>query len=330
MADTLTANTTGIDERIVRYAELLPCLDAFIDTRTPGSDKKENFTVIGPGVSENPSQHVHIAEPHGFNIGGARQPPGCTNSQHSHDTAEVFYVHTGQWRFDLGEHGDDAQVTMGPGELISIPTRLFRGFKNIGDDVGFLWAVLGGDDPGRVLWAPKVFDLATEYGLVLLDDGMLIDTAKGETIPDGKRRMPVTTREQVAELQVFDDEELKSCVARCDDEGPRGAFESLDGVSERVLVGDGRMDWPHGFRISELKLAPGSVIPIHHFDIPDVWFAQSGQTRVSIGEETTVLGSGDTLTVPRNGTRKFENVGDAPATLIAVRGSETAPQIHWS
>mgnify|MGYP006923740189 CR=1 FL=1 len=73
--------------RVVRYGDLEPCYDAFIDTRTPGSDKKENFTIIGPGVSENPNQHVHITEPHGFNIGAARQPPGCVNSQHSHDTA---------------------------------------------------------------------------------------------------------------------------------------------------------------------------------------------------------------------------------------------------
>ena len=132
-----------IEARIVRYADLRPCFNAFIDTRSPGSEAKENFTIIGPGVSENPQQYVHIAEPHGFNIGGARQPPGCVNSQHSHDTAEVFVVHTGQWRFDLGEHGDDAQVFIGPGDVISIPTQTFRGFTNVGDEPGYLFAVLG-------------------------------------------------------------------------------------------------------------------------------------------------------------------------------------------
>jgi hypothetical protein len=66
-----------MEARVVRYADLRPCYNAFIDTRTPGSEAKENFTIIGPGVSENPDQYVHIAEPHGFNIGGARQPPGC-------------------------------------------------------------------------------------------------------------------------------------------------------------------------------------------------------------------------------------------------------------
>ena len=73
---------------------------------------------------------------------------------------------------------------MGPGDLISIPTRVFRGFTNVGDGDGFLWAVLGGDDPGRVLWAPKVFDMAEEYGLVLMEDGMLIDNYAISTVPE--------------------------------------------------------------------------------------------------------------------------------------------------
>lgn len=35
--------------RLVRYDDLVPCTTAFLDTRTPGSDRKENFTIIGPG-----------------------------------------------------------------------------------------------------------------------------------------------------------------------------------------------------------------------------------------------------------------------------------------
>ena len=67
----------SLQTRAVRYEELKPCINAFIDSRSPGSDKKENFTIIGPGVAENPNQHVHIKIAHGFNIGGARQPANC-------------------------------------------------------------------------------------------------------------------------------------------------------------------------------------------------------------------------------------------------------------
>ena len=54
-----------IESRIIRYGELIPCKTAFIDAHTPGSDQKENFTIIGAGVSESPDQHVHLALPHG-------------------------------------------------------------------------------------------------------------------------------------------------------------------------------------------------------------------------------------------------------------------------
>ncbi|MEM1267166.1 MAG: cupin, partial [Pseudomonadota bacterium] len=71
---------TEIEARIVRYGDLRPYKTAFIDAHTPGSDQKENFSIIGGGVSESPDQHVHITIPHGFNLGAAGQPPKCRNS----------------------------------------------------------------------------------------------------------------------------------------------------------------------------------------------------------------------------------------------------------
>ena len=78
-------------DRIVRYGELVPCKTAFIDAHTPGSDQKENFTIIGGGVSESPDQHVHIAIPHGFNIGAAV----------NHQNAEILYTTIILLRFSL-------------------------------------------------------------------------------------------------------------------------------------------------------------------------------------------------------------------------------------
>ncbi len=88
-----------MEQRIVRYGDLVPCKTAFIDAHTPGSDQKENFTIIGGGVSESPDQHVHIRDTPGFNIGAAGQPPKCRNSLHSHHTAEVFFVLKGRWHY---------------------------------------------------------------------------------------------------------------------------------------------------------------------------------------------------------------------------------------
>ena len=43
-------STDQMEKRIVRYGELKPCKTAFIDAHTPGSDQKENFTIIGGGA----------------------------------------------------------------------------------------------------------------------------------------------------------------------------------------------------------------------------------------------------------------------------------------
>lgn len=306
-------------ERIVRYSDLRPCYDAFIDTRTPGSDQKENFTIIGPGVSENPNQYVHIAEPHGFNIGGARQPPGCTNSQHSHDTVEVFFVHAGTWSFNLGVDGEDAQVTLHPGDLISIPTRVFRGFENIGDDVGYLWAVLGKDDPGRVLWAPKVFEMAKEYGLVLLENGNLIDTQKGETVPDGVAIMPMTSEAQVAALQRFNVNQLRDCCV-LSDEGE--ATHVAPGVTRRTLISPfSKLNWDHGFEVSHMVMGPGSALEEAPSDKADVVFVHAGDLTVSVDGAEWQLGKGDTATLPKGAQRAFKNLSDGKIEFVRVEGT---------
>jgi quercetin dioxygenase-like cupin family protein len=271
------------EARLVRYIDLRPCYNAFIDCRSPGSEAKENFTIIGPGVSENPDQYVHIAEPHGFNIGGARQPPACVNSQHSHDTAEVFLVHTGHWRFDLGETGQDAQVEMGPGDVISIPTGMFRGFTNIGSDIGFLWAVLGEDDPGRVLWAPDVFKLARKHGLILLETGQLIDTVAGQTVPAGAAIMPETTAKQVASLHVATQAEAESFVAKA----RPGTFPIID--RNGVLRGE------HGFSLSQVLLKEGQRL---EEVAGTVIFVHKGALTLTCENGPVLLQIGDTLSVP--------------------------------
>ena len=188
-----------MEDRIVRYGELIPCKTAFIDAHTPGSDQKENFTIIGGGVSESPDQHVHIAIPHGFNIGAAGQPPKCRNSLHDHNTAEVFFVLSGRWRFFWGRWGNAGEVVLEQGDIINIPTGIFRGFENIGTEYGMIMAILGGDDAGGgVHWAPQVIEDAAEHGLILGENGKLYDQKKGQKLPDGIGPMPIMQSEELA------------------------------------------------------------------------------------------------------------------------------------
>ena len=321
-----------LSERLVRYCELQPCTTAFIDTRTPGRQEKENFTIIGPGVAESPDQHVHIDIAHGFNIGGARQPPGCINSQHSHETAEVFVIHKGTWAFYLGPDCEDGQVILGPGDTISIPIHVFRGFKNVGDDVGYMFAVLGGDDPGNVTWAPYVFDSANEYGLVLLDDGSLIDTTKGETIPQGKKAMAATTADDVARLRKMTAEEMADCVVLHDELRPSSdADMALAGVKEYPIIGcaspgehidAGKMAWPHGFHLRHIAIDPGVVSKQHARDEEEVILMQSGSLSVRFADGDVEIGPGDIFTIPVGMPRTFSNTHDDIAEAYIVRGGD--------
>lgn len=327
-----------LDERLVRYGDLIPCLNTFIDTRSPGSEAKENFTIVGPGVSENPDQHVHIPEAHGFNIGGARQPPHCINSQHSHDTAEVFVVLSGEWSFNLGETGEDAKVRLSAGDIISLPTQMFRGFENVGQDTGFLWAVLGGDDPGRVLWAPYVFDMARDYGLVLLENGSLVDTVKGEPIPVGVQPMPRTDAAAIAALRQLDAEAIEQCVVRARDVGSlaQGPLSAIAGIDERAVIGPsndaedigaGRMSWEHGFQLRHLTFAANAVVPPHARREPEVLFVCEGDLSIKVGQDTVAMGPGDTFSVPVGTPRGFRSSGGA--TIISVHGGDSPAAPDW-
>ncbi len=316
MAGIITAyegwNSDVIAKRVVRYGDLIPCYNAFIDCRTPGSEAKENFTIIGPGVSENPDQHVHIAEPHGYNIGGARQPPGCVNSQHSHDTAEVFVAHSGHWRFDLGEHGDDAQLDLHPGDVISIPTRVFRGFTATApaDDgsPGFLWAVLGQDNPGRVTWAPQVFDMAQDYGLILLENGSLVDTTAGENVPANVSLMAPTSRQAADALETMSLEQAKAIVWR---------NANANGTDVTAIIGeDAPLDWDHGFQIDRVDIAAGDMIDWDSAESKEVLFVHNGHVDIECDDGVVTLVEGDTVSLPAGLPRRLTSTAGAVTFLV--------------
>ncbi|MGB5559184.1 MAG: cupin [Paracoccaceae bacterium] len=282
------------DVKIVRYGELQPCKTAFIDAHTPGSNQKENFTIIGGGVSESPDQHVHITDAIGFNIGAAGQPPKCRNSLHSHRTAEVFFVGKGRWRFFWGRWGTAGEVVLEEGDIINIPTGIFRGFENIGTDYGMIMAVLGGDDAGGgVIWAPQVIEDAKDHGLVLGANGKLYDTKKGQKLPDGVKPMPLLTDD---ELKGFPEptaaDVVPTHVARYWD------LMAMAGKGAVTVIGEhGKLRDRPGFEVQFLNGA-AATDKMHRHDRPSVVLPVRGHWRLfwTGGEE--ILNPGDTALIP--------------------------------
>jgi mannose-6-phosphate isomerase-like protein (cupin superfamily) len=309
-----------MERNIVRYGELRPCKTAFIDAHTPGSDQKENFTIIGGGVSESPDQHVHISDKIGFNIGAAGQPPKCRNSLHSHRTAEVFFVLKGRWRFFWGRWGTAGEVTLEEGDIINIPTGIFRGFENIGTDYGMIMAVLGGDDAGGgVLWAPQVIEDARDHGLVLAETGRLYDTKKGETLPEGVNPMPTLTE---AELAAYPEpttaEVVPNYVARYWD-----LMALADHQPAKVIGADGILRDRPGFEVE--FLSQGSLNGPHVTAAPEVLMPMRGHWRLSWEGGECVLNPGDTCNVPLGLGHSLTPAMSGEVSLYRVRRTDDAP-----
>ncbi|MEM9351141.1 MAG: cupin domain-containing protein, partial [Pseudomonadota bacterium] len=300
------------------YGDLRPCKTAFIDAHTPGSDQKENFTIIGGGVSESPDQHVHIRDTPGFNIGAAGQPPKCRNSLHSHRTAEVFFVLKGRWRFFWGRWGTAGEVVLEEGDIFNIPTGIFRGFENIGTDYGMIMAILGGDDAGGgVLWAPQVIEDAADHGLVLGENGKLYDTKEGQSLPEGVGPMPLLCDDVLARMpEPTTAEVIPHYVARYWDLMALADKQPAKVIGEHALLRD-----KPGFEV-ELLGRNSISAEAYATDKHEVLMPVRGHWKLSWEGGETVLNPGDTMAVPPGVSRALAPSMTGEASLYRVRNTE--------
>ena len=316
---------TTIQDRIVRYGELKPCKTAFIDAHTPGSDQKENFTIIGGGVSESPDQHVHITDAIGFNIGAAGQPPKCRNSLHSHTTAEVFFVLKGRWRFFWGRWGTAGEFVAEEGDIFNIPTGIFRGFENIGTDYGMIMAILGGDDAGGgVTWAPQVIEDARDHGLVLGVNGVLYDTKKGESLPEGVGPMPLLTEEALkAYPEVPVEGVIRDYVARYWDLMALAADGPAKVIGEDAVLKD-----RPGFAVEFLTRGSIPADPVGR-EKPTVLMPVRGHWHLRMDGLDTILNPGDTALVLPGEVHGIEPSMTGEAALYRITATDDPAGPTW-
>ena len=313
-------NELNINNRLVRYGELIPCKTAFIDTHTPGSDQKENFTIIGSGVSENPEQHVHISIPHGFNIGAAGQPPKCNNSLHSHRTAEVFFVLSGRWRFFWGRYGNAGEVILEKGDIFNIPTGIFRGFENIGETYGMLMAILGGDDAGGgVIWAPEVLSEAKKHGLILSEKGKIYDTLKDQQIPNDENEMKPLKDEELKNFPEYSTSEVVPYyVARYLD------LYSLSFETPCKVIGEkGKIYDKPGFEVEFISDKSKKDYGIYTKDV--VFMPVYGYWRIKSEIFDIILNPGDTFSLPKNNEYILEPIKPGIASIYKVIPTDDKP-----
>ncbi len=331
-----------LERRHIRRADYIACTDAFIDVRIPGSMPKENYSMIGPGVTQNADQPINLREPHGFNIGAAGLPPGVVNNLHLHFTAEVFFCMSSAWTLRWGASGDDGCLELGIGDVMCIPPWIFRGFSNSGAEYGFLMTVLGGDDTGGIVWSPDVVARARATGMYLGRDNTLIDVGPDGAPPDASRLMPTMPDDEVARLPRWTAADLGSRrVRRAARDFRAATLDTAAGFDWALapVAGFGlsqhrahrpAVTEPQGFSIEWLRVPPRGCSAPFTLDEPAALVHFEGPLALEFNEDVDTLvrdvGPWDTVSLPAGTRRRFVNTGDIAAeSLLIVRGDARKP-----
>ena len=291
-------------ERIARFNELTPSTLPFVEGRIDGHKERKNYSIVGPGVAEDSQQSVKISKPHGYNLGAVSANPKNGSGLHSHTTAEVFLIYSGSWRFYWGADGKN-EIILGKGDIISMPTNMFRGFENAGDKEGLIFVVLGNDDPGIITWVPDVLIKARETGLALLDDNSLIDLRESK-IPSNRKLLEPITNEILQKFDNYEINEIEKFICRFKNQ-TNYEIDLNNGIKIIQIIGNNFSNKNYsalinhntGFNLSILKGKQGLIEDLV-FDKPTILFSQKGNWKVKIEEEEFNINSKDTFSLPLN------------------------------
>ena len=239
---------------------------------------------------------------HGYNLGAVIAKPQNGSGLHSHTTAEVFLIYSGSWRFYWGAEGKE-EIMLNAGDIISMPTNMFRAFENVGKDEGLIFVVLGGDDPGIITWVPDVLKKAKETGMALLNDNSLIDLSTNK-IPEGKKLLEPISYDEIKKFDDYKLNELKRFVSKFEN---RSIYENNlgNGINLIQILGKQFVDKSFapvinqdtGFNLSILKAKKGSLNDLI-FNKPTILFSQKGLWNIEIQNSNIKLNSKDTFSIP--------------------------------
>jgi len=291
-------------DRIARFNELTPSTLPFVEGRMEGHKERRNYSIVGPGVAEDSQQSIKISKPHGYNLGAVSANPKNGSGLHSHTTAEVFLIYSGKWRFYWGADGKN-QIILCKGDLISMPTNMFRGFENAGDEEGLIFVVLGNDDPGIITWVPSVLIKAKETGLALLDDNSLIDLNKNEIPPNRKLLEPITS-EMLQQFDNYEINEIEKYICRFKNQTNHEVHLNNE-IKIIQIIGNNFCNKTYsplinhvtGFNLSILKTKKGQIEDLI-FDKPTILFSQKGNWKITVDENEFSINSKDTFSIPLN------------------------------
>ena len=293
-----------MNNRLAKFEDLVPSTLPFVEGKLEGHKERKNYSIVGPGVAEDSKQFVKIAMPHSFNLGAVSAMPKNGSGLHSHTTAEVFIIYSGKWKFYWGAEGKDETI-LSAGDIISMPTNMFRAFENAGDEEGLIFVVLGGDDPGIITWVPSVLEKAKQTGMALLNDNSLIDLSIND-IPKNKSLLEPISSEEIKKFDNYKLNELEKYICKFSD---RINYENKINENFNLIqvLGDTFQDKKFnpvinhntGFNLSILKAKKGKLENLK-FPKPTIMFSQKGSWQIKIEDFIMKLNPKDTISIPVN------------------------------
>ena len=332
----------------VRKTDWVACGEAFLDCRIAGSDRKINYALVGMGVAQNAEQVINIQGKHGFNLGAAAMPHGVVNNLHLHFSAEVFMCFRGEWAVRWGIDGHDGEITLREGDIVSVPTWIFRGFTNTGPDDGFLFTALGQDNSGGIIWAPSVIEAAALTGLHLTRENLLFDSlTTGGRVPEDVQLIAPMSAAEIAGLRHYTPDQMRQRLIQ-----PGQLAWSANALLDRNLPGGGSelaavAGWgmtqdrnqeppvanPHSLSLEWLRAAPGHGMLRHRLPCPQVLIVKEGEWDLVLndtGAEVSVrLSPWEVVSVPANAWRSLRNVGSTQGLVVVMNGGDGRKLIDW-
>ena len=290
--------------KLAKFSDLVPSKLPFVEGKLEGHKNRKNYSIVGPGVAEDISQSIKISTPHSFNLGAVSAMPRNGSGLHSHTTAEVFIIFSGKWRFYWGNEGKDETI-LGAGDIISMPTNMFRGFENAGDQEGTMFVVLGGDDPGIITWLPSVLEKAKTTGMALLNDNTLIDLSKNN-IPKDKTLLSPISSEEIKKFDNYNLSEIEKFICKFS-KRTNHEVKLNENFKITQIIGNHFQNKTFspiikqntGFNLSILKSKKGKINNLK-FSKPTVMFSQIGSWHIQIEDFEVNLNSKDTISIPIN------------------------------
>ena len=293
-----------MNNRLAKFKDLVPSTLPFVEGKMDGHKERKNYSIVGPGVAEDSKQFVKIAMPHSFNLGAVSAMPKNGSGLHSHTTAEVFIIYSGKWKFYWGAEGKDETI-LSTGDIISMPTNMFRAFENAGDEEGLIFVVLGGDDPGIITWVPSVLEKAKRTGMALLNDNSLIDLSLNK-IPKGKTILEPISEEEIKKFDNYKLDQLEKFICK-NNENSKQVNKVNDNFYLIQILGNKfenkeyapLINQDTGFNLSILKCKIGQITNLK-FEKPTILFSRTGKWEIMIDDFQCILNPKDTISIPIN------------------------------